>query len=56
MLVQKHHQRQGGKEKAKRGAQLFGFPTRFQILEILTRELFLKLYVHSIEENIYFPH
>lgn len=56
MLVQEYHQRQGGKEKAMSGAQLFGFPTYFQILEILTRGLFLKLYVHTIEENIYFPH
>lgn len=53
-LVQECRQRQGGKEKAESGSQLSGFPTHFQILEILTRGLFLKLYVHKIEENIHF--
>lgn len=54
MLVQECRQRQGGKEKAKSGSQLSGFPTHFQKLEILTGGLFLKLYVHKIEENTHF--
>lgn len=54
MLVQKRHWHQEGKEKAQSGSLLFGFSAYFQILEILTRVLFLKLYVHKIGKISFF--